>query len=268
MTITVPSDDVICTTNSLYCKTPAALQIALDALRSIGYTIEDLRDPNNGYSSHTDRGIITEQMEQNGCPLWHAHFEDIRYGKCGSCNAYISTHGISMHGHTCEVCKAVTYLELTEGSIIEFTFRGTDEGPFSPRLKMTVKRWDAQDGWLYLKREPAFVNATDPEEAEAYLTQHADQWEALEEDGQPLIKLRYHLHRTMEPINPKTVISVKDTWGPYRNYKIVNLWKGMEYDELGCSGKKLTIPESINIYETWRWTTQDFTKEVPRQPHQ
>jgi hypothetical protein len=248
-TIAIPSEDVVWVAGSLYCKTPKALQAALKKLRAVGYTIQDNRT--DGFSVRTSRAT-PEQMEGEGWSLWYASLDDISRGKCKSCNSYISRRGIQMHGHKCEVCGEATYYDMVEGSTIKFAFEGEDRGLFSPDLRMTVKRWDTDEGWLYLLWEfnEGSWGIMNPEQAEAYLAKHADKWMPVEEDGQQLIKLRYHLHHMGDPINPETVIDPIDIWGHHFNYGVVKLWEGREYSEYD---RDFPIPESISIYEAWHW---------------
>src|SRR5690606_40187283 len=61
-------------------------------------------------------------------------------GKCNSCESLIDTTGIRSHGHTCEVCGEVTYLEMIEGSTIRFSFHGEERTMLGPELNMEVFR--------------------------------------------------------------------------------------------------------------------------------
>lgn len=255
MTIVIESDGAIWINGSLYCKSPEALEVSLKTLQDLGYTIDSRRDPESPSRQGRYKHVSVEDMEQYGWPLWTANLDDIRRGKCNSCSSYISTSGIQMHGHTCEVCGDVTYLDLTKDSTVNFTFLGDDRGWFRSRLQMTVRRWDFEHGWLYLVREveEGSWGIMGPEEAEAYLAQHADKWEAVAEDGLQLVRLRYHLRHMGQPTNPETVIDVSDKWGHYRNFKIVKLWRGVEYAEHSLGNERFPVPEWVSIYEAWHW---------------
>ena len=253
-TVDIPSEDAIWIRDKLYCKTPQGLQITLDTLRGLGYTIEDLRDPKGSYSSTRKGEITAEEMELHGHALWFAHLETIRYGKCNSCHSYIKTFGIHSHGHTCEVCDAVTYLELVEGSGLKFRFEDDGRGWLEPDVIMNVKRWDVEEGYLYLERtgrEDVSAFTFDAEQTNAYLAANTDKWEAVEEDGRSLIKVRHQLRLPVPNFTPETVLDVKDSWGSYINYTSVKLWEGKEFNS------QFPVPESIHLYEPWHWAPLD-----------
>lgn len=252
MTVTIPTNDAVWVAGDLYCKTPEALEIALETLRTTGYTVTDQRI--DGYSIKEGR-TTPEQMEQNGWSLWYARLEDIDRGKCKSCQSYISRQGIRMHGHTCEACGEVTFYEMVEGSTISFRFVSTEHGWFDPYLRMTVKRWDTDGGWLYLRREiePAGWAMMTPEQAEVYLDEHCDKWELVDEDGQQLIKLRFHMRHFGDPVDDQTVIEPRDIFGHHINYDEVKVWEGKEYSQYAFGDKRLPISESISVYESWHW---------------
>lgn len=253
MTITVSGDDAVWLVGSLYCKTPEALRTILQRLRKIGYTIKDLREDS---AMRTDRHVSIEQMEQNGHSLWFAQLDGIHYGKCNSCGSYISIQGLQLHGHRCEVCGEVTYYEIIDGSTVTFTFRDDKRGVFAPDLRMPAKRWDTDEGWLYLHRKfgPADYAIMDTEQSEKYLAENADKWEAVEEDGQQLIKLRYPVRHLSDALASESVLNpgVK-IWGHHTNYTEVRLWEGEEYGVHRFSGKELPLPETISLYEAWHW---------------
>ena len=252
--ITIDSPDVVWITGYLYCKTPEALEIALGQLRDIGYDLQDQRV--DGYAVR-ERGISPEELEQSDTYLWYASLKDIRRGKCGSCNSYISTAGIQAHGHQCEKCGAVTYRKIIEGSTVRFEFRGEEHVMFGPELNMEAKRWDADEGWLYLKydfRQGGLCVVTG-ERAEEYLAHHADKWEIVEEDGERLLKLHY---ANDFYVRKDDVISMVEIWGHEWNHKIVKLWEGVEYSEYDHN---FPLPESVHVYEAWRWAP------LPASPH-
>ncbi len=252
MTVTIPTNDAVWVAGDLYCKTPEALKIALETLRTTGYNVTDQRI--DGYSIKEGR-TTPEQMEQNGWSLWYARLDDIDRGKCKSCQSYISRQGIRMHGHTCEVCGEVTFYEMIEGSTISFRFVSTEHGWFDPYLRMTVKRWDTDAGWLYLEREiePGGWSIMTAEQAEVYLDEHSAKWELVDEDDRQLIKLRFHLRHMGDPVNDETVIEPKDIFGHHINYDEVKVWEGKEYSQYAFGDKALPIPESISVYESWHW---------------
>lgn len=252
MTFTIPTDDAIWVRGDLYCKTPEALQIALDTIRTIGYTVIDTRI--DGHS--IKEGKATPQhMEQHGWSLWHAQLDDVNRGKCRSCHAHISRLGIRTHGHTCENCGEVTFYDIVGGTDIVFRFVGSEYSVFGTDLRMTVKRWDTDEGWLYLRRqvEPAGWSIMTPDEATTYLEQHSDKWELVTEDGEQLVKLRYHLRFYGDPVNDETVIDPKEVFGSYINYDEVIVWNGEEYSEYQ-PGQRLPVPMHVSIYEAWHWS--------------
>lgn len=244
MPIEISSEDVVWIGGDLYCKTPEVLAIALKQCRTIGYEIKDNRV--DGFS--VQRGEVTpEQMEQNGWSLWYASF-DVRRGKCRSCGSYISLVGIMAHGHTCEVCGAVTYRNIIDGSTVRFYFLGEERGFFGPELNMEAKRWDDENGWLYLKYEfhPGGLGVFTGDKAKEYLARHKDKWELVQEDGQTLVKIHY---ASSLYVQEDDVIGVSQTWGHEQNADIVKVWDCKEYREWD----RLPIPESFSIYETWHW---------------
>jgi hypothetical protein len=238
-TLPINSDDVVWICGNLYCKTPEALDIALEQARSIGYEIKD---------SRTDESRATpEKMEQNGWSLWYASL-DVRRAKCGSCGFYMSMAGTRVHGHTCENCGAVTYREIVEDSTVRFSFRGDEYVMFGPELVMKVKRWDDQNSWLYLKYgfEGRSIGTLIGDKAEAYLTEHAGKWELVEEDGERLLKVHYARGLYVQDDD---VLNVRDIWGHEFNSTEVKVWDGKEYS----TWDSLPVPESFSIYETWHW---------------
>ncbi len=240
-------EGVIPIAGELYATTPKALQELAEKLRSFGYTIDDLREA----ESAKDDGVSVQKMEQNGWSLWFAHMKDLQKGKCGSCHAYISVRAIQFHGHKCENCGAVTYYELIDGSTVKFLFVEPLGRDFWPRvLVMKVRRWDTEQGLLYLypdlKNDDSWGELTG-EKAREYLAKHGDKWEKVTEEGQELIRIHYP---DSFYVDPNAVISVHDRWGHYWNHKIVKLWDGKEYSEFD----RLPIPEMVNLYETWHWT--------------
>lgn len=247
---TISSPDLIWVRNGLYCKTPTSLKGAIKELKCIGYKVKDLRKDKD-----TLERCTVEQLEAGSGMLWFASLKDVRHGKCGSCGSLISTRGIQSHGHTCEVCGEVTYYELVEDSTVRFTFRG-DDGFFPPELHMEVKRWDVEEGWLYLKY--AFLDlgrrCLFGDEAEDYLAANTDKWELVEEDGEKLLRVKYR-SGFMVPRDDDT-IEMRDHFGGYRNFKIVKVWDGVEYDEYD---RNFPLPDTVLLYEAWRWSPLPVT---------
>ena len=161
-----------------YVKSPEALEALLTRVREVGYRIDDLRQDN----SRKERGVSVETMEQKGWSLWFAAI-DVRHGKCGSCHELISCKGIQSHGHKCEWCGAVTYYEIMDGSTIRFSFiekEGGERGFVD--LTMTAKRWDAENGFLYLYPEVLEGLWCDEEKAKQYFEDNRDKWEEVTEN--------------------------------------------------------------------------------------
>jgi hypothetical protein len=245
--IEIGHDGAVWISRNLYCKTPEALAASLDKLRGIGYKIEDQRI--EGYAIRKDR-VTVEQMEQNGWSLWFARLPELRKGKCDSCNSYISVGGIRSHGHTCEICGAVTYRELIEGSTVRFRFSGDEQVMFGPELNMTVKKWDAEAGFLYLRTEfleHGGLCVVSGDKAKNYMARHSDKWDLVEDDGEQVYKIHY---ADSFYIQPDAVIEMIDTWGHEWNHKIVLVWDGKEYQEYF---NDLPVPETVSIYEAWHW---------------
>jgi hypothetical protein len=246
--VTIDSNDVIWIGGDLHCKTPEALKIALEQIGSAGYAVDDSRK-----SEHRLReNVSVEQMEQKGWSLWYAHLTDIRKGKCNSCDSLISTRGIQMHGHKCEKCGEVTYLEITDDSLVKFRFKRDDDQVFGPVVRMKAKRYEIEEGWLYLKREfdeYGGFNVVSGEEAEDYLALHADKWELVEEDGEQLVKIRY-VHRVLICEGDVDVIEMHEISGHYWNHSIVKVWDGVEYPEWD---RDFPMWESFSVFEAWHW---------------
>lgn len=255
-TLEIPTEDAVWIRDELYCKTPEGLQITLDTLRGLGYSLYDLRDPKGPYSSIRDGVNTAEDLERRGRPLWFASLENNRFGKCNDCHSYISMFGIHAHGHTCEVCGSVTYLEMQEGSLIKFRFKDDGRAWLDPDVQMKVKRWDVEEGYLYLElagREDLTPYVFTTEETEAYLGKHTDKWEAVEENGASLVKVRHQLRLPLPDFDPESDLDVKDTWGHRINYRTVRLWEGKEYGEYDFDGVHFPVPDTIHLYEAWHW---------------
>lgn len=244
-----PMPGVVCIAGSFYVKTPAALRKLLQTLRIIGYKVQD-----NRKADYLNReNVSVRQMEKNGWSLWYASFPDNRRGKCCSCNSLISTLGIKAHGHKCEICGEVTYLDIIDGSTIRFSFVPEEGEEYSMAdIKMTAQRWDTEAGYLYLypTAEPGLWLRNN-DEANEYLHARSDRFEIVVEKvngtDQELVKIPYkprHLR------GDDSVISVNDVHGHHWNHKVVRIWEGQEFDELFGD---FPVLESISICETWHW---------------
>lgn len=251
LNLTVVNDDIVEVISDLYVKTPEALKRLLKELYKAGYRIESLRKAD--YRKRD--GVSVQQMEKNGWSLWYASLPNLRYGKCNSCGKYIRTTGIQSHGHTCEKCGAVTYLNIIDGTTIRFEFisekyRGV---MFAPELQMKAKRWDTKEGYLYLYYEflKGGLSTVDGKRAQDYLDENKGRWELVEEDGQTLLKIKYSLVWKRDD----AVIESMETFGHQWNHKIVKLFGGKEYDEYG----HLPVPENMSIYESWHWAPLPVT---------
>lgn len=228
--------------DKLHVETQPALEILLKELKQIGYTIKDLRESNY----RKDGYVSVETMEKNGWPLWEASL-DVRRGKCKSCNGFIELSCIQSHGHRCELCGAVTYYEIIDGSEIRFSFVEKVESYSFFDISMKARRWDTETGYLYLYPEVADGLWLRGEAAEQYFKAKKDEWEEVEEDGRKFIKLRY-----IDPVNTDEapVIKISEIFGHYSNHEIVLVWEGKEYDEFSPD---FPVPQSISIHETWHW---------------
>ena len=233
--------------HDLYIDRPEAVQPLLAELREIGYEIKDCREDYR----RKEHGVSVEQMEKDGAYLWYAHLNDIRRGKCGSCQSYISTQGIGHHGHVCEVCGAITYLHIKDGSGVRFSFAG-EAGFLPPQLQMKAYKWDAEQGHLYLYPEPLKSGSwgvRSGDEALDLLAKHQDKYERVDLDGKALLKMRYADSWEAKD-HEQDSIEVSEVYDHYWNHKIVRLWEGKEYGEWG----NFPLPESMVIYEAFHWS--------------
>lgn len=253
MPIEINSQDVLWISGDLYCLTPEALTVALEQLRIIGYNTEDMRDPETDSGKRrAERGVTVAEVEADQSSyLWYVRLPDIRKGKCNSCGSYITTAGIWAHGNPCENCGEPTSLNIIPGTDVRFYFRTEEKRHmFSPDVWMTVKRWDEDEGYLYLEykfQKHGSMFTLFGEKAEQYFHNNADKWELVEEDREKLIKLRY---KGGYFVDPEDVISMQDRHGGKRNAEIVKIWQGVEYPEYS---RDFPLPESFHIYECWRW---------------
>lgn len=261
MDLTNKDDTVIPIMRDLYVKTPEALQTLLSELRSIGFQIDNLREDEHRKKNR----VSVEMMERNGWSLWFAKLPDIRRGKCGSCNGLISNLGIQSHGHTCELCGAVTYYQIIDGTDIRFSFidrEGVGHGMADIRMK--AQRWDTEAGYLYFHPQVEGGLWLKDERAQKYF----DTWfeklprdviDMVEENGQQLCKVRYpHPWKyEVSAINPS------DIRGHYSNYEIVKLWQGTEYAEF-FGDQEFPLPETISIYEAWHYPKHKRSPTIHR----
>lgn len=237
-----PLPGVIAIGGDFYVKSPEALEALLAALHIIGYKVENLREAD--YRKRD--GVSVKRMEKEGWSLWYGSLDN-RSGKCNSCGGLIEVTGIQSHGHTCESCGAVTYYKIIDGSKIRFSFVQNENENYSMAdIKMKAKRWDAEAGYLYLYPEVEGGLWLRDENALAYLEANSDKWEAVEEYGQRLIKVRYRNSCYLED----SVINPSDIHGHYWNHKIVLVWEGEEYDEWFSD---FPVRKSMSIYEAWHW---------------
>ena len=227
----------------LSIERPPSLQPVLSELSAMGYTIKNLREDDY----RKKKGVTIEQMEQEGYSLWYASLQGIERGKCGSCRAYISVGGIRSHGHRCELCGAVTYLEMQDGSMIRFAF--PEPGFPPPELVMEVSWWDSEHADLYLYPEPQESRewgVLTGEQAVKHLMDHHACWEHAEIGRKALIKVKY-ADSPLTSGHRDDTIEVRGVTNHYWNHMIVRLWKGKEYREWD----QLPVPEGISIYESW-----------------
>lgn len=240
MALTNDNDSLVAVSGSLYVKTPEALQVLFHELRAIGYEIDNLRQADYRKKNH----VSVETMEKDGWSLWFAKL-DTRRGKCGSCNQFISLSGIRSHGHTCELCGAVTYYDVIDGSLMRFSFIERDKGGSGMAdIKMKVKRWDTQEGFIYFYPEVLDGLWLRGERALSYFNAYKDLWEEVTENEQKLIRMKYP-----QPWDYNTsVINPSDISGHFFNHSVVKVWEGKEYDEYSSD---FPYPDSISIYESW-----------------
>lgn len=243
-TIDLPTNDVRWdrSGNSLHCLTPESLDATLAKLREIGYTVEDNRLDERSFEAR--EGVTPQMMEERGYSLYFAKL-DVHKGKCNTCHQYIDTYGICKHGHKCENCGAVTYLDIVDGTRVEFVFVDDTQGWLRNYVRCSAKRWDIDTAELYLRPstlEEAEFGRMSAKEARTYMERHSDKWESVIEDGVKLIKLHYAWSFRRQD---DAVIETHDIYGHMYNHTIVRLWDGKEYSE---HGKDFPIPDTINIY--------------------
>jgi hypothetical protein len=221
----------------LYVKTRWALPALSQQLKADGYEIKDCGKDKH----HPAPGSHYASLRENVCD---------RKGKCGSCGSYISTLGIQMHKHKCEVCGAYTYVKYCDGAIVRFTFINNERNAFEPSLKMKVYDYDDSIKCLLLYPVPEDGNNFNDwgvDNAMKVLERNKDKFTHVERDGRDFLAIHYNAYTVY--VQPDDVISMCDTQGHQWNHKIVKLYKGKEYSEWD----RLPIPESYMIYEAWRW---------------
>jgi transcription initiation factor TFIIIB Brf1 subunit/transcription initiation factor TFIIB len=242
MSIKLSTEDAVLIGRTLYVKREEALESVLATLREVGYELKDGRE-----------------REEHPVDNWYASL-DVRRGKCGTCNAHISTTEIEVHGHVCEQCGAVTYREFVDGkTTIRFYFRD-ERGSSMRTVRMTVAKYDPDGGWLYLK--PGFLQrgfgVMTGKRAREYFHRHRDKWEGVEEGDTELFKIRYP---SPGLITEECVIEPCEIWGSERNHSIVRVWEGKEYGE---HSRDFPIPDGITVEEAWRWAPLEPTPELHR----
>jgi hypothetical protein len=239
--LNLKTPDVTWIMDSLYVEKQESLQPVLEELKSLNYTIKDA-------FKEDKKGRSRNEYEKNGYYLWYASLDVPRYGKCGTCQEYISTGGIRTHNHTCEKCGAITYKEVIDGSYARFEFVEENDAMFTYKLQMKAYLWDSENLYLYpeLDKEGRFL-VYNQKDGEDYLSKHSDKWSYTELDGKTWIKIHYK--RDWER-DPEAVISMSEITSHYCNHSIVKLWDGKEYGEWD----KVPVPESIIIYEAWHFT--------------
>jgi len=234
--MTIVNSDAVQIRDDIYCKTPEALEQALGDLRKMGY-IKVVRKDN-----------------ANGWPYWNAAPDVARKAKCNTCHHLMDdTAAINSHGHTCEACGTVLYLQIVEDTNIQFFFDRDEPVGFGPKLRMQVIHWDYEDGWLYLKPElleshnkrSLMKNVIYGEQGKQYLNKYSSYWELVELDGTKALKVRHT--RNDEGYDFRRDIGIAKFEKQYENYKIVRIWNGTEYGEYG----RLPLHESVTLYETW-----------------
>lgn len=232
MELTGFGDTVILVAGSLYVKTETAMQTLIEELKTIGYDVE---------------------LSKSNTDYWFANLSDISRGKCGSCNELISVYGIRSHGHKCEKCGEVTYWQILDGTIVRFSFTDSDgrssEGMTD--VRMTVKRWDHEAGWIYFYPKVERGIWGNDESAQTYFDAYSSNWEEVEEDGEKLIKMRYT--QTWDPcecaFNPSEITGPYDGLVERYNHTIVRVWQGKEYGEWDGD---FPLPDSINCHGRWK----------------
>lgn len=229
-------EGVVTIGGDLYVKTPEALETLLKELHETDYEVDDLR------AWHQEKRFTVEMAEKNGWALWHVHLA--RQGKCGSCGGLISPHDIETHGHTCELCGAVTFLKITDGSRVQFSFKGEEE--LRNNISMKAQRWDTESGYLYLY--PGMLNGADllGEQAKDYFERNSDKWEKVSENGQELVRVRYPRLFDCDA----ATVEVFRIHTHYWNHRIVQVWEDEEYGEYTTN---CPVPRSMGIFETWHW---------------
>jgi hypothetical protein len=220
---------VVLVAGRLYVKTEEAMRQLIGEVEAIGYKVE---------------------KSEHGTNSWFASLQDVRKGKCGSCNELIAIEGIQSHGHQCEKCGAVTYWKIIDGTEVRFSFIERDEGKESPMLidlKMIAKRWETGAGYVYFYPQVEGGLWTSDDRAKAYFEANSDKWEEVEEGGEKLIKMRHTQpwDRKVCAYNPS---EIRGPYGKTHNHSIVKVWDGKVYSEWSDD---FPLPDSISLYGTW-----------------
>jgi hypothetical protein len=232
--------------DAIHCETPEALQVVFEALKPIGYTLQDCRVP-------SDDDPFTPDDTAKRPDAWTAQLDVARI-KCGSCSQYIERNGISVHGHLCEYCGDVTSKELVHGSRIYFGFTADECKGQRPAIIGFVECWDVQEGWLYLQNNLAPNGLYDTDEdavaaLSSYLETNQEHWEFVSKNGQTLIRVKYY-PRSFR--NSDSEIYVYQRTGSKQNFTEVLVWKDCEYKT--SQRTELPFPAFVVIHESWHYT--------------
>lgn len=247
LNLTVIDDDIVDVWGSLYVKTPEALKRLLGELRDLNYDVQDNRK-SQYERDRTDPAV----MEKNGWCLWFASLPRLEVGVCKTCKQHISTLGIWAHGHKCEKCGSVTYLDMVDGSRICFVFNNDDRQLLPKKLSMKVKSLDVKRGLLFLYPDSFDDDrfSMTGETAQEYLNENWKLWKWEKLGNKRFIAVKY-LPSWMRMKNKsfQSAIEPYDVFGHVRNAKVVKIWEGKQYSDF----ERIPIPETICIYEAWHW---------------
>lgn len=162
--------------------------------------------------------------------------------KCNSCGALQSIDGCEVHGKTCTGCGLVICRELYPGCLVSFTFNTV--GFNGPWAYLSVKRWDEEEGYLYLDMlPPDSLDKTMRFATIEYMVKHRDKWDTVVEDGKLVFKLQYPTLRGDDAFIRDIDIEEREI-----GYTNVDVWNDIEYPE---DSEDPRIPRSIAIYKRW-----------------
>lgn len=232
-----------------YAKTEDAFEAIKKAALEIGYEEKNYDDKDTAAKDYIYLSLDTAAAE------------------CGSCNEVISRTGVQCHGHKCECCGEVTYLEYVPGGAIRFVFLDKHERIGEP-LTFQIhdyRTFDDKPNELVLLPQPilgeyktpsgqyvrhGLFDVTDPAEAQAIMdeaeTRKLFRRENLfcrETDSyQDVIVL---IDPEPHMITPQSVFNTHDIWGQYRNFKEIDVFRGEKFDK--WFGKTLPVPDSLSV---------------------